>query len=104
MIMETYCHACGMPLTKKEDFAGGNEQSEFCVHCADENGNVHSCEEIFERGVAFFMGAAGADRALAERVTRKNMKGLPHWQGNEDTCLQGDEATDEEFAEALAKL
>ena len=101
--MEKYCHACGMPLEKKEDFAGNNEQSDFCVHCADENGNVHTCEEIFEGGVQFFMGAAGADRALAERVTRKNMKKLPYWQGNENAVLQGDEATDVEFAEAMGK-
>lgn len=98
------CHACGMPLEKKEDFAGGNEAADFCLHCADEKGNVHSCEEIFEGGVQFFMGAVGADRGLAERVTRKNMQRLPQWQGKTCVCLQGAEATDEEFAEAIGKL
>ncbi|NTW46485.1 MAG: AraC family transcriptional regulator [Candidatus Moranbacteria bacterium] len=102
--MNTFCHACGMPLEKKEDFAGGNEQSDFCLHCADESGSVHSCEEIFEGGVQFFMSATGADRSLAERVTRKNMKGLPHWQGKECSVLEGVVATDEEFVEAFAKL
>ncbi|NTW13670.1 MAG: hypothetical protein HGA31_01415 [Candidatus Moranbacteria bacterium] len=102
--MSTFCHACGMPLTKKEDFAGANEQMDFCLHCADGDGNVHSCEAIFEGGVQFFIGAMGADRALAERVTRKNMKGLPHWLGNESDCLQGEEATDDEFAKVLGKL
>jgi len=93
-----------MPLEKKEDFSGGNEQVDFCVHCTDETGVVRPCEEIFEGGVQFFMAAAGADRSLAERVTRKNMKGLSYWHGNESTCLQGDEATDKEFGDALAKL
>ena len=93
-----------MPLEKKEDFAGGNEAADFCLHCADEDGTVHSCEAIFESGVQFFMGAVGADRALAECVTRKNMKGLPHWQGRTCPVLEGEEATDTEFAEALAKL
>lgn len=102
--MEKYCHACGMPLEKKEDFAGGNEAANFCLHCADAEGNVRSCEEIFEGGVQFFMSATGADRALAERVTRKNMKGLPHWQGKTCAVLEGEEATDAEFAEALTKL
>jgi len=78
-----------MPLTKKEDFAGGNEEMDFCLHCADADGSVHPCEEIFESGVQFFMSAVGADRALAERVTRKNMKGLPHWQGTVDAVLEG---------------
>ncbi|HWQ60442.1 MAG: AraC family transcriptional regulator [Candidatus Moranbacteria bacterium] len=102
--MSKICNACGMPLEKKEDFAGGNEEMDYCLHCADESGSVHSCEEIFEGGVQFFMGATGADRALAERVTRKNMKGLPYWQGKTCTILEGEEATDAEFAEALAKL
>lgn len=93
-----------MPLEKRGDFAGGNEEMDFCLHCADERGNVHPCEEIFEGGVRFFMSAVGADRALAERVTRRNMKGLPYWQGNTGACLQGEEATDAEFAEALSKL
>ncbi|NTW30757.1 MAG: AraC family transcriptional regulator [Candidatus Moranbacteria bacterium] len=102
--MTKICHACGMPLEKKEDFAGGNEAAEFCLHCADVDGNVHSCEAIFESGVRFFMSAVGADRALAERVTRKNMKRLPQWQGKTCAILEGEEATDAEFAEALGKL
>lgn len=102
--MSKFCHACGMPLEKKGDFAGGNEAADFCLHCADAEGNVRSCEEIFEGGVRFFMSAVGVERALAERVTRKNMKGLPYWQGKACSAFEGEEATDTEFAEALGKL
>lgn len=102
--MQKYCESCGMPMNKKEDFAGSDENSEFCLYCVGEDGNVKSCEEIFEGGVQFFMGAIGADRKLAEKVTRKNMKQQSYWQGKDCAILQGEEASDEEFAEAIKKL
>ena len=102
--MQKFCQACGMPLEKKEDFAGGDENSNFCLHCVGEDGNVKSCEEIFEGGVQYFMSQIVDDRQLAEKITRKNMSQQPHWQGKECEILKGEIATDEEFAEALKKL
>lgn len=93
-----------MPLTKEEDFAGGNTSFDFCAFCADSDGNVKSCDEIFEGGVQFFMTQVDGDREMAERVTRKNMSALPYWQDKECECLKGEVASDEEFAEILAKL
>lgn len=43
-------------------------------------------------------------RAFAEKNVRKNMRSLPYWQNNNDPCLSGEVATDEEFAQILAKL
>ncbi len=102
--MQKYCEACGMPMSKKEDFAGGDENSMFCLYCADENGKVKSCQEIFEGGVQFFMGKLGGDKEMAEKVTRKNMNQQSYWQGKDCEILKGEMATDEEFAEALKKL
>lgn len=102
--MSTYCSSCGMPLTKKEDFALGDESSEFCLYCVHEDGSVKSCEEVFEGGVGFFMGATGAPRDLAERLTRKNMNQQSYWQGKDESVLHGEEASDEEFEEALKDL
>jgi hypothetical protein len=104
MNQEKYCHACSMPLVNKDDFARGNESSDFCKHCVNEDGKVKSCDEIFNGGVKFFMKAVGADSQLAEKVTRKNMLNLPYWQGIDCEVLKGEIATDEEFAEALKKL
>ena len=102
--MEKFCQACGMPLIKKEDFAGGDENSNFCLHCVNSDGSVKSCEEIFEGGVQFFMSQIGEDREMAERVTRKNMSQLPYWQDKSRKILNGEMTTDEEFAEVLKKL
>jgi len=102
--MEKFCEACGMPLMKKEDFAKGDENSNFCLYCVHEDGSVKSCTEIFEGGVQYFMSQIGDDRILAEKITRKNMSKLPHWQGKDCPILQGEMATDEEFAETMKKL
>ncbi len=68
-------------------------------------GKVKSGEEVFEGGVEFFAQAAtGGDRALAERLTRRNMKSLPYWQAHPFGRLEGDEASEEEFGSAMAKL
>lgn len=93
-----------MPLIKKEDFAGGDENANFCLYCANADGNVKTCEEIFEGGVQFFLSQIGSDRKMAEKITRKNMSGLPYWQGKNCEILKGETATDEEFAEAMKKL
>ncbi len=69
------------------------------------DGVVKSPEEIFEGGVKFFLGAvADGDRALAERLTRKNMSALPHWQANRFALLDGEPSSDEEFGAAMMKL
>ena len=102
--MQKFCQACGMPLTKKEDFAGGNENSNFCHFCVNTDGSVKSCEEIFEGGVQFFLNQIGSDRKMAERITRRNMNMQPYWQGKDCEVLKGEMATDEEFAEAMKKL
>lgn len=75
-----------------------------CVYDVS-NGAIKPSEDIFEGGVQFFMGeGTGGDRALAERVTRKNMKSLPYWQAHPFDLLSGDEATDEEFGMVMARL
>lgn len=98
------CLTCGMPLVNKEDFPGCDENGDFCIHCVNEDGSLKTCEEIFDGGVQFFMETVGDDRSLAERLTRKNMRQLPYWQDNFCAALEGEEATEEEFQFALAKL
>ncbi|MFA5178473.1 MAG: zinc ribbon domain-containing protein [Candidatus Paceibacterota bacterium] len=102
--MEKFCQACGMPLTKKEDFAGGDENSNFCLFCVNADGNVKPCEEIFEGGVQFFISQLEGDRSMAEKIVRKNMNQLPYWQNKGCEILKGEMATDEEFNEVLKKL
>jgi len=48
--MKKFCQACGMPLNKKEDFAGNDKNLNFCHYCVNASGDVKSCEEIFYSG------------------------------------------------------
>lgn len=93
-----------MPLTKKEDFAGGDENSRFCRYCINVDGSVKSCEEIFEGGVQYFMTQICGNRQTAEKVTRKNMSQQPYWRAKDYEILKGEMATDEEFTDILRKL
>ncbi len=34
------CMSCGMPMTKLEDFGGGNPASVYCVHCSNPDGSL----------------------------------------------------------------
>ncbi|MBP9762086.1 hypothetical protein KBD34_00540 [Patescibacteria group bacterium] len=101
------CITCGMPFE-------GNHVNDIGLHTTDgpvcvfdsKDGAVKSGDEIFEGGIEFFSGAAAqGDHALAERLTRKNMKSLPYWQAHPfERLMNGPEATDAEFGEAMAKL
>ena len=94
-----------MPLTNKKEIGPEIEKGFLCIYCVDENGNIKSCQEIFDGGVEFFMSAIpNTEKDLAEKITRKNMNMLSYWQNSNEECLQGEEATDEEFQNSLSKL
>lgn len=100
------CITCGMPFTgaHAQDIAFETTEGPVCVHDS-ENGQLKSAAVIFEGGVQFFRQAVtNGERELALRLTRRNMKSLPYWQNHPFPALEGDEATDAEFAEAMAKL
>ena len=98
------CITCGMPLEgeHEKDFGMETADGPVCINDA-ENGKIKNGQEIFEGGVQFFL-TLGGDRALAERLTRKNMQALPYWQKHPFAELSGIAATEEEFGAAMAKL
>lgn len=103
--MTTFCSTCGMPLEKKEDVGLVDNTGSFCRYCVNEDGKLKSAEQVFAGGVSFFMHAVeGTPLALAERLTRRNMKSLPYWKARNEKCLEGDVATDEEYVKAMKSL
>ncbi len=100
------CITCGMPLEGAHANDIGFTSPEGVVCRFDSvDGKIKSGEEIFEGGVQFFLGTlTDGNRDLAERLTRKNMRGLPYWQTRPFALLDGAEATFEEFEAAMAKL
>jgi len=75
------CISCGMPMTKPEDFGGGNAANVYCVYCTKSDGSLKTREEIFEGMVGFIMSTRNMDRAAAEIAAREHMDKMPVWSG-----------------------
>ncbi|MFC1892609.1 VOC family protein [Chloroflexota bacterium] len=73
------CLSCGMPMTKLEDFGGGNPASIYCVHCSRSDGSLKSRDEVFTGMVNFMMTSQNMDRKTAESAAREHMAKMPAW-------------------------
>ena len=71
MIETASCESCGMPI----------ETGRYCAHCVDENGQLQSFEERFERMVAWQQRREPqATRAELEAKTKAYMATMPAWR------------------------
>lgn len=100
-----FCITCGMPLENDDQKGAKTAEGTACTYCSKNKHEIKTCAEIFEGGVQFFLSVMeNADRALAERIVRKNMNNLAYWQNHHDSLLDGEMASDEEFAEMMERL
>ena len=75
------CLSCGMPMTKPEDFGGGNSANIYCVNCANPNGSLKSYEEVSEGMVNFMMKTQNMNKETAEKAAKEYMSKMPAWEG-----------------------
>ena len=75
------CMSCGMPMTKVDDFGGGNPENLYCVYCSNRDGSLKSREEVFEGMVNFMMTSQKMDRETAKSAVKERMSKLPAWSG-----------------------
>ena len=67
------CKSCSMTI----------ESGDYCEYCTDDNGDLLSFDETFERFVQFAMGRdPQLDRATAEANTRAFMSTRPAWSAH----------------------
>jgi len=76
------CIACGMPMGKASDFAMGDEQKDYCVHCARPDGTMQSFNEKKESMTGFIIKTQGLAREAAESAALSMMKKLPLWKSH----------------------
>jgi hypothetical protein len=74
------CIACGMPMKAKEDFAMGDENKDYCVHCARPDGTMQSYEEKLQSLTGFIVRTQGLDEAVASNAAKSMMAKLPAWE------------------------
>jgi uncharacterized glyoxalase superfamily protein PhnB len=75
------CMSCGMPMTKPEEFGGGNLENLYCVYCSHPDGSLKSYEEVFEGMVNFMMMSQKMDRKTAESAVKERMSQMSAWNG-----------------------
>ncbi len=74
------CVACGVPMNVKEDFAMGDIQKNYCIHCAKEDGTMQSYGEKLESMTGFIIKTQGLDQEVATETAKALMKRLPAWR------------------------
>jgi len=75
------CMSCGMPMTKPEDFGGGNPENIYCVYCSNPDGSLKGYKEVFEGMVNFMITSQKVDRKTAESAVKERMSRMPAWSG-----------------------
>jgi hypothetical protein len=75
------CIACGMPMTKPEDFAMGDAGKDYCMHCARSDGSMQSYAEKLASMTGFIVKTQGFDEKAARASARTMLAGLPAWKG-----------------------
>jgi len=75
------CMSCGMPITKLEEFGGGNPENLYCVYCSNADGSLKSYKEVIEGMVNFMMTSQKMDRKTAESAAKGRMSRMPAWSG-----------------------
>ena len=73
------CMSCGMPMSRSEEFGGGNPENLYCVYCSNPDGSLKSRKEVFEGMVDFMMKSQEMDREIAENAARDRMSRMPAW-------------------------
>ena len=78
--MTRTCISCGMPLEKPQDFPGGDETKDWCVHCARPDGSLKSYDEAIAGMTGFIVQSQGFDEDAARTVAANLMAQMPAWK------------------------
>jgi hypothetical protein len=74
------CIACGMPMKTKEEFAMGDEEKDYCIHCAREDGSMQSYEEKLDNMTGFIVRTQGLDEKVAFNAAKGMLEKLLAWK------------------------
>lgn len=75
------CIACGMPMREPAEFAMGDVERDYCVHCARPDGSMQSYQEKLSSMSAFIIKTQGLDQSAATAAAKNMMAQLPAWKG-----------------------
>lgn len=78
--MTAKCIACGMPMSKPQDFAAGDTSKDYCHYCARPDGTMKSRTEVLDGLTAFIVRTQGLDPDAAKMAAQRGMASLPAWR------------------------
>ena len=73
------CMSCGMPMTKPEDFGGGDTANLYCIHCSKPDGSLKSYDEVLQGMIGFITNSQKLNKESAERAAKEHMAKMPAW-------------------------
>jgi len=73
------CIACGMPMTKRDDYPNGDESKDYCRYCARPDGSMQSYDEKLKSMTEFIVRTQGLDETAAYGVAERSLAKLPAW-------------------------
>lgn len=74
------CIACGMPMTKPEDYPGGDTGKDYCIYCARPDGSMQSYPEKLKGTTEFIVRTQGFDEHAAHELAVRTLAKLPAWK------------------------
>lgn len=74
------CIACGMPMKAQEDFAMGDQEKEYCIHCCRPDGTMQSYDEKLKSLINFIVKTQGLNTEIANSAAKSMMSKLPAWK------------------------
>ena len=74
------CIACGMPMTKPEDYPNQDESKDYCIYCARPDGSMQSYPEKLEGTADFLVKTQGLDKKAAHEAAIRILAKLPAWK------------------------
>ena len=74
------CISCGMPLRTPDDYPLKDTSKDFCLHCADERGDLKPYDEALIGMSAFLRETQGLDETAAVSAARAMMARMPAWK------------------------
>lgn len=74
------CIACGMPMEDVKDFAMGDKEKDYCIHCTRPDGSMQSYDEKLDSLTNFIIRTQGLAEQAARTVAQGMMVKLPAWK------------------------
>lgn len=74
------CGSCGMPMEKKEDFALGDVNHEYCQYCTDQAGRLLPYDKVLAMNAKYYVESQGITADKANQMAVSLLKSQPAWK------------------------